>query len=85
MLEKVRHFYVPNLLTDDSEQLLDLENLSLSECKEECKRLVAKNQSLQKEMWELNKAKDIPELTELRHAKEALLGKCLISSFWKNF
>ncbi|OXA56826.1 kazrin isoform X3 [Folsomia candida] len=59
---------------DDSEQLLDLENLSLSECKEECKRLVAKNQSLQKEMWELNKAKDIPELTELRHAKEALLA-----------
>jgi hypothetical protein len=53
---------------------LNVENLSLTEVKDECQRLLTKNRSLLKEIRELKKTRDIPEGDELNHAKEALSG-----------
>jgi len=66
-----------NLEPDEPVESLDLDSLSLNEIREECKRLLSKNRSLQKEMKELRKTKDSSggdSQTELQHAKEALLG-----------
>lgn len=66
-----------------------MENLSLTEVKEECQRLLGKNRSLQKELRDLKKARDIPEggdvETELHHAKEALLGVLSLIAMFHSF